>query len=62
MGVRFDARGGGFLFHDAAGVGVDGCRVRAAPVRLCVHLFTPKKSTVAAIQTVRIATVLLKGS
>ncbi|TDA42594.1 hypothetical protein EVG18_37390 [Burkholderia pyrrocinia] len=62
MGVRFDARGGGFLFHGAAGVGVDGCRVRAAPVRLCVHLFTSKKSTVSAIQAVRIATVLLKGS
>ncbi|RXV69830.1 hypothetical protein D1006_19610 [Burkholderia stabilis] len=62
MGVRFDARGGGFLFHDAAGVGVDGCRVRGAPAGLCVHLFTSKKSTVAAIQTVRIATVLLNGN
>ncbi|AYQ43284.1 hypothetical protein CVS37_22410 [Burkholderia lata] len=61
MGVRFNARGGGFLFHDAAGVGVDGCRVRAAPVRLCVHLFTSKKSTVAPTRTVRIATVLLNG-
>ncbi|AQQ34737.1 hypothetical protein A8E95_12600 [Burkholderia cenocepacia] len=61
MGVRFDARGGGFLFHDA-GVGVDACRVRVASVPLCVHLFTSKKSTVSAIHTVRIATVLLKGS
>ncbi|ORT88787.1 hypothetical protein B7G54_00975 [Burkholderia puraquae] len=61
MGVRFDARGGGFLFHDA-GVGGDGCRVRVAPVRLCVHLFTSKKSTVSAIHTVRIATVFLNGS
>ncbi|RQT41666.1 hypothetical protein E9536_06850 [Burkholderia sp. LS-044] len=62
MGVRFDARGSGFLFHDATGVGVDGRRVRAGPVRLCVHLFASKKSTVSAIQAVRIATVLLKGS
>ncbi|RQV63501.1 hypothetical protein DF020_01495 [Burkholderia cenocepacia] len=61
MGVRFDARGGGFLFHDA-GVGGDACRVHAASVPLCVHLFTSKKSTVSAIQTVRIATVFLKGS
>ncbi|RQR41335.1 hypothetical protein DIE22_03445 [Burkholderia sp. Bp9142] len=62
MVIRFDARGGGFLFHGAAGVGVDACRVRGALARLYVHLVTSKKSTVAAIQAVRIATVLLKGS
>ncbi|PRD73726.1 hypothetical protein C6P75_15330 [Burkholderia multivorans] len=60
MGVRLDARGGGFLSHDAS-VGVDACRVRAAPHALCVHLFTSKKSTVAAFRTVRIATVLSKA-
>ncbi|MDW9250303.1 hypothetical protein C7S13_5689 [Burkholderia cepacia] len=43
MSVRFDARGSGFLFHDATGVGVDGRRVRAGPVRLCVHLFASKR-------------------
>ncbi|RQS18439.1 hypothetical protein DIE06_14680 [Burkholderia sp. Bp8998] len=61
MGVRFDARGGGFLFHDAC-VGVDARRVRAALRSLYVHLSFSKKSTVAAIQAVRSATVLLKGS
>ncbi|PRH47145.1 hypothetical protein C6V05_18470 [Burkholderia multivorans] len=60
MGVRLDARGGGFLSHDAS-VGVNACRVRAAPHALCVHLFTSKKSTVAAFRTVRIATVLSKA-
>ncbi|KAB0656987.1 hypothetical protein DIE11_09280 [Burkholderia sp. Bp9012] len=60
MGVRFDARGGGFLFHDAC-VGVDARRVRAVFRPLCVHLSSSKKSTVAANQAVRTATVLLKG-
>ncbi|RQZ25532.1 hypothetical protein DIE14_17205 [Burkholderia sp. Bp9017] len=59
--IRFDARGGGFLFHDAC-VRVDARRVRAALRPLCVHLFTSKKSTVATIQAVRSATVLLTGS
>ncbi|PRF30115.1 hypothetical protein C6Q08_23585 [Burkholderia multivorans] len=60
MGVRLDARGGGFLSHDAS-VGIDACTVRAAPHALCVHLFTSKKSTVAAIRIARIATVLSKA-
>ncbi|AYZ95257.1 hypothetical protein DB771_26220 [Burkholderia sp. AU29985] len=61
MRVRFDARGGGFLFHDA-GVGVDACSVRGARGPLYIHLFTSKKSTVAAICTVRIATVSSKAT
>ncbi|KAB0684511.1 hypothetical protein F7R13_08390 [Burkholderia territorii] len=61
MGVGFDARGGGFLFHDAC-VGIDARSVRAVRAPLCVHLSSSKKSTVAASQAMRAATVLLKGS